>query len=247
MFHFPTFPPLALCVQARVTGHDSSWVSPFGHPRITARLPTPQGLSQAPTSFIGSWCQGIHHVPFIACLNNVKTTQLQKTSTPTPPHTHQPPHPPKAGTTISNDEESSRGYTYLQPPPANQTGDDRCSRPLSRSQTTTPPTPHTHHQADTRQRRNHRTEQPHTPTHRTTPRTGHHTADKRCLILQDPTVCHHPTTPQTQDPGSTPTPPPSPKEEQKTRIVLRASTHQAAKRFIDDSTSEHHHAPPHER
>jgi hypothetical protein len=41
-------------IQARVTGHDSSWVSPFGHPRINARLPTPQGLSQAPTSFIGS-------------------------------------------------------------------------------------------------------------------------------------------------------------------------------------------------
>ena len=54
MFHFPTFPPNALCVQAPVTGHDSSWVSPFGHPRITARLPTSRGLSQAPTSFIGS-------------------------------------------------------------------------------------------------------------------------------------------------------------------------------------------------
>ena len=36
MFHFPTFPPTALCVQAEVTGHDSSWVSPFGNPRITA-------------------------------------------------------------------------------------------------------------------------------------------------------------------------------------------------------------------
>ena len=54
MFHFPTFPPLALCVQARVTGHDSSQVSPFGHPRITARLTAPRGLSQPPTSFIGS-------------------------------------------------------------------------------------------------------------------------------------------------------------------------------------------------
>ncbi len=54
MFHFPTFPPHTLYIQVRVTGHDSSWVSPFGHPRITARLPTPQGLSQAPTSFIGS-------------------------------------------------------------------------------------------------------------------------------------------------------------------------------------------------
>ena len=54
MFHFPTFPPHTLCVQMWVTRHDSCWVSPFGHPRITARLPTPQGLSQAPTSFIGS-------------------------------------------------------------------------------------------------------------------------------------------------------------------------------------------------
>jgi hypothetical protein len=67
MFHFPTFPPNALCVQAPVTGHYSSWVSPFGNPRITARLPTPRGLSQAPTSFIGSWCQGIHHVHLVAC------------------------------------------------------------------------------------------------------------------------------------------------------------------------------------
>src|SRR6185312_9740109 len=67
MFHFPTFPPHTLYIQARVTGHDSSWVSPFGHPRITARLPTPQGLSQAPTSFIGSWCQGIHRVPLKTC------------------------------------------------------------------------------------------------------------------------------------------------------------------------------------
>src|SRR4051812_49147768 len=54
MFHFPTFPPHTLYIQARVTRHDSCWVPPFGHPRITARLPTPQGLSQAPTSFIGS-------------------------------------------------------------------------------------------------------------------------------------------------------------------------------------------------
>src|SRR6476660_5911437 len=76
MFHFPTFPPTPYFIQVQVTGHDSSQVSPFGHPRITARLPTPQGLSQAPTSFIGSRCQGIHHVPFTAC------------------HTHHQPNPP---------------------------------------------------------------------------------------------------------------------------------------------------------
>jgi hypothetical protein len=66
MFHFPTFPPLALCVQARVTGHDSCRVSPFGNPRITARLTAPRGLSQPPTSFFGSWCQGIHRAPLLA-------------------------------------------------------------------------------------------------------------------------------------------------------------------------------------
>jgi hypothetical protein len=48
------------------------WVSPFGHPRITARLPAPRGLSQAPTSFIGSWCQGIHRVPLKTCHRKLK-------------------------------------------------------------------------------------------------------------------------------------------------------------------------------
>src|SRR6516164_3059333 len=60
MFHFPTFPPPALCVQAGVTDHYVRRVSPFGNPRIEVWLPTPRGLSQVPTSFFGSWCQGIH-------------------------------------------------------------------------------------------------------------------------------------------------------------------------------------------
>lgn len=63
MFHFPAFPPHTLYIQVRVTGHDPSRVPPFGHPRITARLPAPRGFSQATTSFFGSWCQGIHPVP----------------------------------------------------------------------------------------------------------------------------------------------------------------------------------------
>jgi hypothetical protein len=65
MFHFPTFPPHTLCVQVWVTGHDSCRVSPFGNPRIKARLAAPRGLSQPPTSFIGSWCQGIHRAPLL--------------------------------------------------------------------------------------------------------------------------------------------------------------------------------------
>ena len=47
----------------QVTRHHSCWVSPFGHPRINAQLTTPRGISQSPTSFIGSSCQGIHRAP----------------------------------------------------------------------------------------------------------------------------------------------------------------------------------------
>ena len=65
MFHFPTFPPHTLCVQVWVTGHDSCRVSPFGNPRINAWLAAPRGFSQPPTSFFGSWCQGIHRAPLL--------------------------------------------------------------------------------------------------------------------------------------------------------------------------------------
>jgi hypothetical protein len=63
MFHFPAFPPHRLYIQRQVTAHNDCRVSPFGHPRITARLTAPRGLSRPPTSFIGSWCQGIHRAP----------------------------------------------------------------------------------------------------------------------------------------------------------------------------------------
>ena len=63
MFHFPTFPPRTLYIQVRVTGDEACRVSPFGNPRINVWLSTPRGLSQIPTSFFGSWCQGIHRAP----------------------------------------------------------------------------------------------------------------------------------------------------------------------------------------
>jgi hypothetical protein len=63
MFHFPAFPPHTLYIQVQVTAHNDCRVSPFGHPRIKARLTTPRGLSRPPTSFIGSWYQGIHRAP----------------------------------------------------------------------------------------------------------------------------------------------------------------------------------------
>src|SRR5437016_6477116 len=94
LFHFPGFPPPALYIQAGVTPHHGCRVPPFGHPRINARLTAPRGLSRPPTSFIGSWYQGIHHAPL-------------PTYTPDTPHTPPPTHTPhKAGT---NGREDRRG------------------------------------------------------------------------------------------------------------------------------------------
>jgi hypothetical protein len=88
MFHFPTFPPHALCVQTRVTGHDSRRVPPFGHPRITARLTAPRGLSQPPTSFIGSWCQGIHRAPLLTWPQRCSRPLCSSQTTNNPPPAH---------------------------------------------------------------------------------------------------------------------------------------------------------------
>ena len=98
MFHFPAFPPHTLYIQVRVTHHNVGQVSPFGHPRITARLPTPRGLSQATTSFFGSQCQGIHRTPLQNSQqknSSIHTNQrcsrpLYSYQTTHPHHTHQP-------------------------------------------------------------------------------------------------------------------------------------------------------------
>jgi hypothetical protein len=91
MFHFPAFPPHCLCVQQRVTAHDDCRVSPFGHPRITARLTAPRGLSRPPTSFIGSWYQGIHRAPLTTWPQMLASTvQFSNNDQPPRPHTHQP-------------------------------------------------------------------------------------------------------------------------------------------------------------
>ena len=78
MFHFPTFPPTALYIQAEVAGHDSG-ISRFPHSEIPgsgARLPAPLGLSQVTTSFFGSWCQGIHRSHLVACQNFYKDARV---------------------------------------------------------------------------------------------------------------------------------------------------------------------------
>src|SRR5690606_22076474 len=100
MFHFPAFPPHTLCIQMWVTRHHAYWVSPFGDPRITARLAAPRGLSQPHTSFSGSWCQGIHRELLHTYIH--KTTKdarihcavlKQHTPTPTRTRTNRPQVP----------------------------------------------------------------------------------------------------------------------------------------------------------
>ena len=74
MFHFPAFPPHRLSIHRRVTAHNHGRVSPFGHPRINARLATPRGITQPPTSFIGSSVP--RHPP--CALNNNTHNQLDE-------------------------------------------------------------------------------------------------------------------------------------------------------------------------
>jgi hypothetical protein len=87
MFHFPAFPPHTLYIQVQVTAHDDCRVSPFGHPRITARLTAPRGLSRPPTSFIGSWYQGIHRAPLKTWPQMLAST-VQFSNNNQPPVTH---------------------------------------------------------------------------------------------------------------------------------------------------------------
>jgi hypothetical protein len=112
MFHFPALPPAALCIQAGATAHHGRRVTPFGNPRITAWLPAPRGISQAPASFLGSWCQGIHRAPLKTWHTTTNTTYAEE-----------PPATPR--------QERDTGAPGT-----------RCSRPLCSSQETdSNPTP----------------------------------------------------------------------------------------------------------
>ena len=111
-------------------------VSPFGHPRITARLAAPRGLSQPPTSFIGSWCQGIHRVPLITwpqrCSRPLCSSQT--TTGPDPPPTRRITAPPGDSETQCGRHAREHGHD-ARPRAARrflrtqQRADDRGTRP----------------------------------------------------------------------------------------------------------------------
>ena len=52
---------MQLCIHCKMTSC-AGRVSPFGHPRIRVSLQTPRGFSHATTSFIASYCLGIHRM-----------------------------------------------------------------------------------------------------------------------------------------------------------------------------------------
>src|ERR1700749_3213498 len=49
-----------LCIHLQMTPHYRRRVFPFGDPRVKGCSAPHRGLSQPSTSFIDSWCQGIH-------------------------------------------------------------------------------------------------------------------------------------------------------------------------------------------
>ncbi|MDF9873670.1 hypothetical protein OKW18_005808 [Streptomyces pratensis] len=110
MFHFPSFPPHCLCVQQRVTAHDDCRVSPFGNPRIKAWLTAPRGLSWPPTSFIGSWCQGIHRAPLKTWPQMLAST-VQFSNNDQPPIT--PPLQVSALGPATEDPDSTSPYLQI--------------------------------------------------------------------------------------------------------------------------------------
>ncbi len=62
----PQLASRTLCIQIRVPAHYHWWVSPFGNPGVKGRSAPHPGLSQPPTSFFGSWRQGIHRMLLVS-------------------------------------------------------------------------------------------------------------------------------------------------------------------------------------
>ena len=62
MFHFPEYRPVNLCIPLTVTGHNSSWVPPFGHLRIKVGLRLPEAFRSLPrpSSPVGAKASIIH-------------------------------------------------------------------------------------------------------------------------------------------------------------------------------------------
>jgi len=76
MFQFPSLPLRTLCIQVRVPAHYHWWVSPFGNLGVKGWSAPHPSLSQPPTSFFGSWRQGIHRVLLVSWSWRTHKSQL---------------------------------------------------------------------------------------------------------------------------------------------------------------------------
>ncbi len=118
MFQFPWFPLPALCVQAGVTPHDGCWVAPFRNPRIEGWSAPPRGLSQPPTSFIGSHRQGIHRWPLLTWVLHTKMLVLamkfSSNAGEQSSHREDAPKAPRTGTAAHLHNGRQDGYQRLE-------------------------------------------------------------------------------------------------------------------------------------
>jgi len=89
-------------------------------------LTAPRGLSQPPTSFIGSWCPGIHRAPLTTSPQHKTRCSRPLCSSQTTHDTH--PHPPPTTHTTT---------------PHTPTREQHCTRAGLMNQTTPPPRQHT--------------------------------------------------------------------------------------------------------
>src|SRR3954454_16358933 len=102
----------------QMTRHHSRRVSPFGHSRIHARLTAPRGITQPPTSFIGSQCQGIHHAPLNTY--NTKNQKIYELKNSEIAHQHTKSARPHKGTDTTCVLDARNHYPQIKhhtPPP----------------------------------------------------------------------------------------------------------------------------------
>src|SRR5699024_188755 len=129
MFHFPAFPLTTYTFSGKSHTTTACGDSPFGHPSHNTWLSAPPGLSQIPTSFIGSYCQGIHHAPFNTYThkckppktqNTINTLHKQKRRCSRPLCSSQPPTPTTITTTPKEPQQPEAGKHPEQHVPSAQ-------------------------------------------------------------------------------------------------------------------------------
>src|SRR5690606_10037763 len=159
----------------------------FGHPRITARLTTPRGLSRPPTSFIGAWCQGIHRMPH--SLGHHRNKMLAHTihKSNNQPHTRPPPDRPTR-TQSNRTHPEFAGMAPAETPTPTQTPQDPSAGETvapSDTQQRAPTQHRLHQETSTKQGKVHLfTPEYHTPTPQTRHGSGFHCRARRPTTIR---------------------------------------------------------------